>query len=112
MSPSITPMRSERPSSSRVLRRSTVFPAPGDDMRLTAHTPDSAEAPSVVVRHPVVLREQVLQDRDPGLTRFRVPRVITGSGEVPTVLVMVVHVEGVLVDVPRAVAMNVKPSHA
>ncbi len=43
MSPSITPMRSERPSSSRVLRRSTVFPAPGDDMRLTAHTPDSAK---------------------------------------------------------------------
>jgi len=27
-------------------------------------------------------------------------------------LVMVVHVERVLVDVPRAVAVNVKPSHA
>ena len=42
MSPSSTPMRTEPPSISRDLRRSVVFPAPGDDMRFTARTPAAA----------------------------------------------------------------------
>ncbi len=42
MSPSNTPMRIDSPRICNVLRRSVVFPAPGEDIKFTAQTPDAA----------------------------------------------------------------------
>ncbi len=42
MSPSKIPIRTEVPSLSKVFRSSVVLPAPGEDIRFTAQTPDAS----------------------------------------------------------------------
>ncbi len=44
MSPSSTPSRTRDPSVVIVRRSNVVFPAPGDDMRLTVTTPASSKS--------------------------------------------------------------------